>query len=335
MATPKRRVAVTLPASPFVKHTVERMRWAEENGYTDGWFADASAPDSLTMIAGTANVTKRLRIGIAVTPVYSRTPAVLAATVNTIGQLLPGRFVMGVGSSSQTIMDGWHGIPLEKPVTRVRETVVMMRSMLKGEKSDFSLTTLRSHGYRQAPMENPPPIYIAALQPKMIEMAAEYGDGVIFNLWPKSALKKMIEHVHIGAKRAGKNGKDVEVVNRSMILVTNDKKAARDKFRAAFAPYYATPVYNNFLAWSGFDGAAGTIKEGWAAKDRNKTTAALTDELIDQIAIIGDEDECRARMKSDCDDGIHTHIVAPLAGATPEEVQRTFQAFTPDRFNIG
>lgn len=331
----KRRLAVTLPASPFVKDTVERVRWAERTGYSDAWFGDGGAPDALTTAAVLGAETESIRIGVAVTPVYTRTPAVLAATVNTIGQVLPGRFVMGLGSSSQTMMGGWHGIALEKPVTRVRETAIMVRSMLAGEKSDFDFETLRSHGYRQFPMEQPPPIYLAALRPRMIEMAAEVGDGVIFNLWPKGALAKMMEHVKIGAARAGKVWQDVEIVNRAMVLVTDDKDSARSRFRAAFAPYYATPVYNKFLAWAGYSDAAATITEGWAEKNREKTGGALTDALIDEIAIIGPEDECRERLRFDADGGVHTHIIAPLGGATPDEIRRTFDAFTPDVFSIG
>ena len=331
----KRRMAVTLPASPFVKDTVERVKWAEANGYTDAWFGDGGAPDALTTAAALGGVAPSVRIGVAVTPVYTRTPAVLAATANALGQILPGRFVMGLGSSSQTMMEGWHGLALDKPVTRVRETAIMVRSMLKGEKSEFDLTTLSSHGYRQFPLESPPPIYIAALRPGMIEMAAEIGDGVIFNLWPKRALPKMMEHVKIGADRAGKNWRELEIVNRAMVLVTDNKADARARFRAAFAPYYATPVYNNFLAWAGFEDAAATITEGWAQKNRDKTTGALTDALIDEIAIIGTEDECRARMLEDARGGIHTHIVAPLAGAEGDEVLRTFNAFKPGAFDLG
>jgi alkanesulfonate monooxygenase SsuD/methylene tetrahydromethanopterin reductase-like flavin-dependent oxidoreductase (luciferase family) len=206
--------------------------------------------------------------------------------------------------------------------------------MLKGEKSEFDLETMSSHGYRQYPMENPPPIYIAALRANMIEMAAEIGDGVIFNLWPKRALKKMIEHVKIGAKRAGKNWQDVEIVNRAMVLVTDDKADARNRFRGAFAPYYATPVYNKFLAWAGFEDAAETITEGWAAKDRAKTGGALTDALIDEVAIIGSEEECRERIREDAAGGVHTHILAPLAGSNAAEAMRTFKAFTPDQFSF-
>ncbi len=245
----RKRMAVTLPAGPSLEQTIERLKWAEDNGYPDAWFSDSGAPDSLTQVAAVAHHTTNIRIGVAVTPVYTRTPAVLAATANVLEQLLPGRFIMGLGSSSQTIMGAWNGIALDKPLTRVRDTALMVRSMLKGEKSDFDFSTLKSRGYRQAPLENPPPLYLAALQPKMIEMAAEIGDGVIFNLWPKSALPKMMEHVKIGAERAGKNWEEVEIVNRAMVLAKDDKAAGRQLFRAAFAPYYATPVYNNFLAW--------------------------------------------------------------------------------------
>lgn len=329
-----KRMAVTLPSSPQVADNVERLKWAEDNGYPDAWFSDSGAPDSLTHVAAIAHHTSTIRIGVAVTPVYTRSPSVLAASANVIAQVLPGRFVMGIGSSSQTIMGQFNGIALDKPLTRVKETAQLVRIMLAGEKTNFEGKTLFSKGYRQAPLEVPPPIYIAALQPKMIEMAAEIGDGVVFNLWPKHALPKMMEHVRIGAERAGKNPDDVEIVNRSMILACDDKKLGRDLFRAAFAPYYATPVYNKFLSWAGYQDAADAISKGWAAKDRAMTAGAMSDAMIDQIAIIGSEEEIRERVQQDAEAGIDTHIVAPFLGAPPELAQRTLQAFTPDRFNF-
>ncbi len=329
----KKRVAVTLPAGPDLNHTIDRLKWAEDNGYPDAWFSDSGAPDTLTQVAAVAHHTTSIRIGVAVTPVYTRTPAVIAASVNVLAQLLPGRFVMGIGSSSQTIMGQWNGIALDKPLTRVRETAQMVRSMLTGAKSDYQGEVLSSRGYRQAPLDPPPPLYIGALRPKMIEMAAEFGDGVIFNLWPQSALPKMMEHVKIGAERAGKRVEDVEIVNRAMVLATDDKVAGRNIFRAVFAHYYATPVYNKFLAWAGYDGAASTITEGWAQKDRDKTTGAMTDEMIDEIAIIGSEEEIQARIQADADGGVHTSIIAPMAAAV-EDVQRTFDAFRGDVFQL-
>jgi probable F420-dependent oxidoreductase len=330
-----RRMAVTLPAGPRVEKTAERVQWAEDNGYADAWFGDGGAPDSLTTAASLGAVGRTLRIGVAVTPVYTRTPAVLAATADALGQILPGRFVLGLGSSSQTMMEGWHGVAFEKPLTRVKETALLVRSLLAGEKSDFDGVTLRSRGYRQHALADAPPIYLGALRPKMIEMAAEVGDGVIFNLWPRSALPRMLAHVRAGAERAGKDWRDVEVVNRAMVLVTDDVAAGRDLFRAAFGPYYATPVYNAFLGWAGHPEAAAAVADGFARRDRAATARALDDALIDEIAVIGDEEACRARLRADAEAGVHTQIVSPLARPGSPEARRTFEAFRGDVFSLG
>jgi probable F420-dependent oxidoreductase len=329
----EQRIAVTLPAGPNIEDSIARLKWAEDNGIPDAWFSDSGAPDTLTQIAAVGHHTTNIRIGVAVTPVYTRSPSVLAASANVISQVIPGRFVMGLGSSSQTIMGQWNGIPLDKPLTRVRETAQLVKTMLSGEKTNFEGETLYSRGYRQAPAANPPPVYIGALRPKMIEMAAEVGDGVIFNLWPQGALPKMMAAVKRGAVKADKNWEEIEVVNRAMVLCTDDKEYGRAIFRAAFGPYYATPVYNKFLAWAGYEDAANTIAEGWAEKDREKTGAALSDALIDEIAIIGSEQEIQNRIQADADGGVHTHIIAPMA-ANAEDLERTFNAFTAANFQF-
>lgn len=331
--TLKNRIAITLPAGPRVKDTIEFVVASEQAGFTDAWFADGAPPDSLTLCGALSQQTSKIRIGVAVTPVYTRTPAVLAATANALGQLMPGRFVLGLGSSSHNIVEGWNGVKFEKPLTRVKETLTMVQSMLRGEKSDFDLETLHSHGYRQMPLEAPPQIYLAALRPKMIETAAEFADGVIFNLWPRGALARMLEHKAIGAKRAGKNPDSVEIVNRAMTLVTDDKEEGRNRFRASFAPYYATPVYNKFLSWAGYEAEAEEIRLGWAARDRARTTGALSDALIDEIAIIGSAEECRERIRWNAESGVHTNIIAPMA-ASPEDAMRTVEAFAPGILEI-
>lgn len=333
MSNHAKKIAVTLPAGPRWKDTLDRVQWAEANGIPDAWWGEAIAPDSLTATAALGALTENIRVGIAICSVFSRTPALFASSANAIEQIMPGRFVLGLGSSSPGMVEGWHGQKFDKPLSRVRETTLAVRSMLAGEKSSFDGTTIQSHNYRQFPMESPPPIYLAALRSKMIETAAEVGDGVIFNLWPKSALPKMMEHVRIGAERAGKSVDDVEIVNRAMVLVTDDKPAARDRFRASFGPYYATSVYNNFLGWAGFEEAAATILEGWQERDREKTGAALTDDLIDEIAIIGSAEEVRERIREDAAGGVDTHIIAPQS-ADPEETQKTFNAFKGDAFSF-
>ena len=326
----RQRIALTLPDPGGVNATVDRAKWAEAEGFDDCWFSDGSGVDALTTAAAVALNTTRCRIGTAIIPVFSRTPAVLASTAYVLHQLSNGRFILGLGSSSQTMMENWHGCKFEHPLSRVKETTQLIKSMLVGEKTDFHGTTITSKGYRQAPLApDVQPIYMAALRAKMLEAAAEFSDGVILNLFPKDALPRMMEHIKIGAERAGKKLEDVEVVCRHQVVVTNDKNNARQLIREGFAPYYATPVYNAFLAWAGYEEVAKTIAEGWAAKDRAQTTGALDDQLVDAIAIIGSQEECHDRIREYGDMGITTHIIACVS---PTEAQRTYDAFTGDNF---
>lgn len=326
------RTALTLPHPQGVEKTLSQAVWAEERGYDDLWFADSSGVDALTTAVAVAERTQNVRIGTAIIPVFTRSPAVLASTTHVLHQISQGRFILGLGSSSHTMMEGWNGLAFEKPLTRVKETTTLVRSMLKGEKSDFQGETLRSKGYRQLPLPaGSQPIYLAALRPKMLEMAAEVGDGVILNLFPQEALPKMMEHIAIGAGRAGKTKEEREVVCRHQVIVTQDKENARNLIRGSFAPYYATPVYNKFLAWAGYEAAAERIKEGWAEKDRAKTSGALEDDLVDRIAIIGSKEECQERVRAYAEGGIHTHIISCVS---PQDYEATLEAFTAEAFSF-
>ena len=325
------RMAVSLPApTGSVADTLELARQAEAMGYQDGWLADAGGLDAFTLAPMLLEATQNMRLGIAVVPAYTRTPAVMASTMAVIQQAYPDRFIPGFGTSSHAIVEGWHGLKLEKPLTRMKETVALLRSMMAGEKTDFAGETLNSRGYRQAPMGHTP-IYLAALRSKMVETAAEIADGVILNLFPRSALPKIMEHVAIGAERGGKQPEEVEIVCRHMIVVSEDKAAARIAFRAGFVGYYATPVYNKFLEWAGYPDAAAEIREGWAAKDRERTAAALPDELVDEIAIIGEPDECRELMRGYIDGGIHTNIVSCVY-PEPSVFKATIETFAAENF---
>ncbi len=331
MAVPQ-RTALTLPDPRGVEATIEMAKWAEAEGYDDLWFADSSGIDALTTAAAVALNTSRCRIGTAIIPVYSRTPAVLASTTHVLHKLSQGRFILGLGSSSQTMMENWHGLHFAQPLTRVKETTQLVKAMLTGEKTNYDGRTVKSHGYRQLPLEaDVQPVYMAALRAKMLEAAAEFSDGVILNLFPKDALSKMMGHIQIGAERAGKQLEDIEIVCRHQVVVTDDRDAARQLIRKSFAPYYATPVYNKFLAWCGYEDVAATIREGWAAKDRARTTGALDDQLVDAIAILGSMEECHDRIREYAEMGITTHIISCVS---PGEAQQTFEAFTAKHFSL-
>jgi probable F420-dependent oxidoreductase len=323
------KLALSLPIPPNVPACVDWARRAEDLGYESIWIAETGGPDPFVLAGIAAQVTSKPRIGLAVSPVYIRTPATIAAASGTISQLAPGRFILGLGASSHAIVENWHGVPFRKPVTRVRETVTTVRAMLAGEKLKFDGVTLHTQGYRlMAPPAATVPIYVGALRPPMLEVAGEFGDGVVVNLFPAEALPKMLEHVALGARRAGKDPTAMEVVCRHQVLVTDDKKSARELFRAGLTGYFATPVYNKFAAWYGFEEEAALIDKGFKTGDREMTRRGMTDRFVDSIGIFGSLDECRERIAAFVSAGVTTTIVSPLA-LDPEAIRRTVEALAP------
>lgn len=324
------RLAISLPVAPDVPTCLAWARRAEDMGYESTWISEAGGPDPFVLAAAVAPVTRKLRIGIAVSPVYIRTPAVIAAAAATVAQLAPNRFILGLGASSHAMVENWHGTPFRKPLTRVRETVTTVRAMLAGEKLTFQGQTLRTSGFHLlGPLPAHLPIYVGALRPAMLELAGEVGDGLAVNLFPPEALPRMLEHLARGALRAGKDGHGLEVVCRQQVLVTGDKNSAREQLRQHLTGYFATPVYNKFAAWYGFEDEARLIAEGFRTGDRALTRKGMTDRFLDSIAIFGCVEECRERLAAYVANGVTTTIVSPIA-ADADAVRRTLEGLAPE-----
>ena len=316
-----------------VSKTLDLTLWAESIGYEDVWLPDTGAVDALTLAGVLLDRTERMRVGIAVSPVYTRTPAVFAATVATLADIAPGRFVLGLGSGSETMINGWHGLEFRKPLARVRETVALLRQMLAGEKSQFDGELLRSHGYRQPPLEVDVPIFLAALRPRMIELAACAADGIVLNLFPLGALPRIMETIRAALERAGRDAGALEVATRIQALVTDDADVGRNLFRRLFGPYFTNPVYNSFLAWAGYEDEAAEILEAGAAGDWRRVRAALTDEVVDDIAVVGSREHCQERLRVLAEAGIQTPMLFCLSD-DPEDQRRTFAALSPAEMSV-
>jgi probable F420-dependent oxidoreductase len=325
------RLAVSLPVPMLgARECVELARRAEgEWGYQAIWLAETNGPDSFALGGAIAAVTSRATLGTAIVPVFNRTPAVLAMSAATLAQLSQDRFVLGLGSSSHAIVEDWNGIPFELPLTRVRETVAVLRQALSGAKTAFQGKTLRSKGFRLGnPPARPVPIYLAGLREKMLSLAGEIGDGVIVNLFPVTALPQMLAAVRAGAARAGRDAAALEMVCRFQVAVTDDVPAARNLIRLAFASYFAQPVYNAFLRWCGFEAEASALSAAFARGDRAGSAAALPDAMIDRIAILGPAERCREQIAEFVAAGVTTPVISPLA-TDPRQIQAIFEAFAP------
>jgi probable F420-dependent oxidoreductase len=309
------KIAASLPVPPDLPMCQRVARRTEELGYESLWIADTGGPDPFVVAAAAAAVTSRARIGTAVIPAYTRTPPVIASAAASCAELARGRFVLGVGASSETIVQAWSGVPWERPLTRVRETVETVRKILAGERTDVRGKTLSSRGYRLLMHTPAPPIplHVGALMP---------------NMMPVSAVPRMVAHIRAGAERAGRDPAKLEIVARFQTCVTDDKPSARAVVRQFFGPYFATSVYNRFVDWCGYPEQAREILNAWQAKDRSRNAAAVTDRMIDEIAIIGSADECRDRVAAFVGAGVTTPMISPFL---PDEavMWRTFEALAP------
>ncbi|MCH7708571.1 MAG: LLM class flavin-dependent oxidoreductase [Myxococcales bacterium] len=327
------RLAITLPA-PFVssRGCVELARRADQDwGYDAIWLAETNGPDSFSLAGAIAEATSRITIGTAIVPVYNRSPAVLAMSAATLGDLSEGRFILGLGSSSHAIIENWNGIPFEQPLGHVRESVEIIRQALSGAKTDFQGSLLHSKGLRLGTAPKPPvPIYLAALREKMLELAGELGEGLIVNLFPVTALPKILDVYRRGASKAGRDANQDEVVCRFQVAVTDDVPAARQLVRMAFTGYVAQPVYNAYFRWCGFEAEAIAVADAFGRGDRAASAAAMTDALIDRIAILGNADECREKLAEFTAGGVTTSVISPIA-TSREAVEAVFETFAPGR----
>ncbi|MEV4256691.1 LLM class F420-dependent oxidoreductase [Spirillospora sp. NPDC049652] len=276
-------------------------------GYTDAWSAETNGADAFTPLALASQWAPELRLGPAIVPVYTRGPALLAQQAATIADLAPGRFVMGIGTSSDTIVQRWNGIPFDEPYKRVRDTLRFLRRALAGEKvkEDYDTFSVKGFKLEQAPA-TPPPIVLAALRPGMLRLASREADGAITNwLAPKDVRKVRAEL-----------GDEPELIARLFVCPTEDAGEARAIGRWMIAAYMTVPVYRAFHEWLGRGDALAAMNEAWAAGDRKKALEVIPDEVVDDLIVHGSPSACRARVREYVENGLTTPVLAVVPGGT-------------------
>jgi probable F420-dependent oxidoreductase len=285
---------------------------AEQAGYTDGWPGEVAGHDGFTPVALAATATERMRVGTGVVNVFTRGPSVLAQHAASLQQLSEGRFVLGIGSSSNVIVERWNGIPFERPRTRVRETVEFLRAALAGEragKGGFKL---------ELPPEQPVPIVIAALRERMLQTAGELGDGAFVNFLPFASVDTVLEEIKKGEREAGKEEGSTEVLCR-FFCIQGDPEQAMGVARWMFCAYATVPVYEKYFRWLGYGDAIDPMVEAWRGGDRGKALELAPADLIEDIFVLGDPDTQRARLEAFQDAGVTTPVLLMVPGGGPGE----------------
>ncbi|HET9144456.1 LLM class F420-dependent oxidoreductase [Actinophytocola sp.] len=298
------RWGITLPLTgvPLSAHR-DLVRELPGLGYTDAWSAETAGTDAFTPLALVAEWAPELRLGTAIVPVYTRGAGLLAMSAATLADLAPGRFVLGIGTSTPTIVESWNGVPFTEPYARTRDTVRFLRAALTGAKVTETYPTFAVSKFRleRAP-EPPPQLMVAALRPGMLRMAAREADGAITNWLAPTDVPKVRAEI----------GPDRELVARIFVCPTEDAEAARRLGRLLISSYLTVPVYAAFHDWLGRGDVLRPMHEAWAAGDRAGANAAIPDEVVDDLIVHGSLDYCRERVAAYLEAGLDTPAIALL-----------------------
>ena len=308
---PDLRWALTVPFSgiPLAAHG-ELFRRIEAAGYDDVWTSETAGYDGFTPLALAAVHTERLRLATGVVNPFTRGPAVLAQHCAALADASGGRFVLGLGSSSNVVVERWNGVPFEKPLSRMRSAIEALRPVLAGERGPggFKLET--------AP-EAHVPIVVAALRGKMLGLAAELGDGAFTNFLPLSGTRQVAEAFGAPEK---------ELVCRFFCFPAPADEALPAARRMLVA-YATVPVYTAFFRWLGWGEAIDPMVEAWNARDRQRALELAPDDLIREIFIFGEPEEQKQRLGEFVEAGITTPVLTPIC--PPEQLPELIDALAP------
>lgn len=312
---------------------------AERLGYHSLWTAEAYGSDSVSPLVWLAAHTERINVGTAIMQMPARTPAMTAMTAATIDLLTGGRFLLGIGASGPQVVEGWHGVVYGKLLTRTREYVEIVRTILKREQP------LEHHGeYYDIPVQGGTglgkplklivhplrsniPIYVAAIGPKNVALAAEIADGwlpVFFSPHRVNVFRKSLDE-GFARRTDGKTLADFDIAPTVSVVVGEDVDECRMKVKPNLALYIGgmgargKNFYNELACRYGYEEAAKTIQDFYLAGKKNEAIAAVPDELVDEIALCGPPERIKDQLGAWREAGVTTLI----CGANSIEAIRT------------
>jgi probable F420-dependent oxidoreductase len=283
------RWGLTIPFTgiPLADHA-DLLRRAEALGYDDLWSAEATGVDGFTPLVLAAACTERVRLGTAIVNPYTRGLVLLAQHVLALHDVSRGRFVLGLGSSSDVIVEKWNGMQFDRPVATMRAAIQELRPVLAGE---------RGRGGFRLEQPAPVPIFVAALRDRMLRTAGELGDGAILNFTPISAVEDIV------AQAGG-----VEIACRFFCFPGDDLAAAT----RMLVGYATVPVYEAFFRAHGWGDRIDPMVTAWNAGDRRRALELAPEELVREICIFGTPEQQRERLEEFVARGVQTPILTPV-----------------------
>lgn len=304
------RLDPELKATP--QQVAELAVLAEERGFESLWIPEGSGRDALTQVSALAMATNTIHLGTGILPLFHRTPFLTAMSAAALDIISSHRFMLGLGVGHRGLVEAFHGVPFQQPFARMRDTVEIVRQLLRGETITYNgrIFSARnaSLGLEQGCQI---PIYIAALGPQMIELAGEIADGLLLT-WVNAAF---MEEVHYrlarGAARAGRNVDAIDVVCYVRVAVTDDTKAVGAIVQSQLLSYVGMPFYRRHFEQAGFKKECAKIIRGLRQGDRAAALDAVSEEM-QRLAVFGSAEFCRQQIEKFDSFGVRLPVVAPL-----------------------
>jgi F420-dependent oxidoreductase-like protein len=315
---------------------IDLIKHAESLGYDSVWTAEAYGSDAVTVATWVLAQTEKIRVGTAIMQMPARTPAMTAMTSMSLAQMSGNRFIVGLGASGPQVVEGWHGVPYGKPITRTREYVQIMRKIMAREGPvdfDGDMYQLPNKAEGTTGLGKPLksileantsiPIYTASITPAGLRCAAQVADGV-FPVWmDPDKYELFADDFNTGFEKAG-NGKslaDFDVAPFVSVAMNDDLEVAFDSLRPWLALYIGgmgakgRNFYNDYASRLGYEGAAEEIQDLYLAGNKLEAEAKVPRELLDEVALVGPKDRIRERLSRWKEAGKRSEVGSMLVGA--------------------
>jgi F420-dependent oxidoreductase-like protein len=311
--------------------TLPLVHLADRLGYDSVWTAESYGADAVTVLAYLAGQTTQIKLGTGIAQMAARTPASTAMTTMTLDALSGGRVLLGLGVSNPQVVEGWHGMPFASPLGRTREYVEVVRRILRRERLSFEGEHYQipyrgtgSTGLGKPlksilhPVRDAVPIYLAAIGPKNIALAAEIADGWLPAFYSPEREDVFDDDLEEGRRAGGRNPGELTIAASVNVAVGEDVAACRDRIRPGLALYIGgmgargENFYNRLAVRYGFEAAAGHIQDLYLEGRKDEAAAAVPDELVDEVALVGPMGRIRERLAAWEESRVDTLVLRTL-----------------------
>ena len=298
------RIACSLGSLLSVKQVLQCTEMLSETKIDSVWIPETWGMENFSMLGAVANNTKSQKIGSSIINIYSRSPSMISMGAATIDSLSDGRLILGLGTSSIPIVEDFHGVSFENPVQRMREYVEIIRLSLAKKQINYSgkIFNLKNFTLLIEPKRQSIPIYLAAINQKMVNLTWEVADGVIFYLRPIDEMKKTITEMQLQKK--------IDVTCQIITCVSENSEEAIQRAKKTIAFYVSVgKIYREFLKKNGFETDTNNIFEEFKKSGFKSNHELVTDSMLKSLCIAGTPGESKLQLQKFRDAGIDLPII--------------------------